>query len=141
MTTKAKKPTRLTKELLEMARGMRKSGVMPEAAYQKITMRHLAAQPPRPVVINADDIREMRERAQMSQAVFARHLNVTVGYISQLERGTKRATGAALMLLSVIQRKGMNELGLGLAVNDGPLVRPKRAIERRALARRKTARG
>jgi len=43
----------------------------------------------------------------MSQAVFAKHLNLTVGYISQLERGTKRPTGAALVLLNVIRRKGM----------------------------------
>ena len=43
----------------------------------------------------------------MSQAVFAHHLNVTMGYVSQLERGTKRPTGAALALLNVIRRKGI----------------------------------
>jgi putative transcriptional regulator len=39
--------------------------------------------------------------------VFARHLNLTVGYVSQLERGAKRPTGAALVLLNVIRRKGL----------------------------------
>jgi len=48
----------------------------------------------------------MREEAHMSQAVFAHYLNLTVGYVSQLERGTKRPTGAALVLLNVIRRKG-----------------------------------
>jgi len=43
----------------------------------------------------------------MSQAVFARHLNLTVGYVSQLERGVKQPTGAALVLLNVIRRKGI----------------------------------
>ncbi len=43
----------------------------------------------------------------MSQAVFARYLNVTTGYVSQLERGTKRPNGAALALLDVIRRKGI----------------------------------
>ena len=46
----------------------------------------------------------------MSQAVFARHLNVTVGYVSQLERGTKRPSGAALALLNVIHRKGIDAI-------------------------------
>ena len=46
----------------------------------------------------------------MSQAVFAHHLNVTTGYVSQLERGTKRPTGAALALLNVIRRKGIEAI-------------------------------
>lgn len=46
----------------------------------------------------------------MSQAVFARYLNVTVGYVSQLERGAKEPTGAALALLNVIERKGIEAL-------------------------------
>lgn len=46
----------------------------------------------------------------MSQAVFARHLNLTVGYVSQLERGAKRPTGAALALLNVIRRKGIEAI-------------------------------
>jgi putative transcriptional regulator len=46
----------------------------------------------------------------MSQAVFARCLNLTVGYVSQLERGAKRPTGAALALLNVIKRKGIEAI-------------------------------
>jgi putative transcriptional regulator len=52
-------------------------------------------------------IRAVRERAKMSQAVFARYLNLTAGYISLLERGTKQPTGPALALLNVIRRKGI----------------------------------
>ena len=43
----------------------------------------------------------------MSQAVFARVLNVTAGYVSQLERGVKTPAGPALALLHVIRRKGV----------------------------------
>ena len=46
----------------------------------------------------------------MSQAVFAHHLNVAPGYVSQLERGAKHPTGAALALLNVIRRKGMEAI-------------------------------
>ena len=52
----------------------------------------------------------MRECAKMSQAVFARYMNLTVGYVSQLERGTKRPTGAALALLNIIKRKGIEAI-------------------------------
>ena len=41
-TAKKKKTnTRLTKELPETARDMHASGIMDDAAYEKITMRHL----------------------------------------------------------------------------------------------------
>ena len=42
----------------------------------------------------------------LSQAAFARYLNLTPGYISQLERGAKQPKGPALTLLNVIRRKG-----------------------------------
>lgn len=112
MTTKTKTNARLTKELLETAKDMHASGVMSDAAYEKITMRHLgrAATGPVAAEITGDDIRAMREQAHMSQAVFAQYLNLTVGYVSQLERGAKRPTGAALALLNVIRRKGIEAI-------------------------------
>ena len=42
--------------------------------------------------------------------MFARYLNVSLGYLSQLERGAKQPTGAALALLNVIRRKGMEAI-------------------------------
>ena len=51
---------------------------------------------PKAEPITGEEIRALREKAHLSQAVFARHLNLTVGYVSQLERGAKRPTGAAL---------------------------------------------
>jgi putative transcriptional regulator len=43
----------------------------------------------------------------LSQAAFARYLNLTSGFVSQLERGAKRPTGPALALLNVIRAKGI----------------------------------
>ena len=103
---------RLTAELLESARDMRAIGAMDESTFKKITLRHLGGtgEAPTAAPISADDIRALRERARMSQAVFARLLNLTPGYVSQLERGAKRPTGAALALLNVIRRKGMEAI-------------------------------
>jgi putative transcriptional regulator len=108
MTTK-RKTSRLTDALLETAAEMHQSGLLDRAVYDKITMRHLGLNKMAPAEpMTGEEIRAVREQSKMSQAVFARHLNLTVGYVSQLERGTKRPTGAALALLNLIRRKGID---------------------------------
>ncbi len=105
------RPSRLTRALLEMADDMRRVGVMNAATHEKITLRHLGGRvdaPPDP--ITGDEIRSLREGAHLSQAVFARYLNLTTGYVSQLERGAKQPTGPALVLLNVIRRKGIGAI-------------------------------
>jgi putative transcriptional regulator len=105
------KTSRLAKALLKTAEDMRKAGLLDRAAHEEITLRHLGPRDgPRVVPITPQQIRVMRERARLSQAVFARYLNVTAVYISQLESGTKSPTGTALALLNVIKRKGIEVL-------------------------------
>jgi putative transcriptional regulator len=94
-----------------MAEDQHRVGVMDDATYRKITMRHLGPQSLNSAEpISGEQIRAMREQANLSQAVFARYLNLTVGYVSQLERGTKQPKGAALTLLNVIRRKGLQAI-------------------------------
>lgn len=108
---KDSKPSRLAKAMLETAKDMREAAILDERAYTKITMRHLGTKETTEIEpLSGRDIRAIRERAHMSQAVFAHHLNVTVGYVSQLERGAKRPTGPALVLLNVIRRKGIEAI-------------------------------
>ena len=108
---KDNKSSRLAKAMLETAKDMQQAGILDEKAYAKITMRHVGTKELSEVQpLTGKDIRAIRERAHMSQAVFAHHLNVTVGYVSQLERGTKRPTDPALVLLNVIRRKGMGAI-------------------------------
>ena len=112
MKTEKNKPSRLTKALLETAKDMKEAGVLGKAAYEKITMRHLSLKDKNKLIepLTGKDIRMIREQAHLSQAVFARYLNLTVGYLSQLERGIKHPTGAALALLNVIHRKGIDAI-------------------------------
>ncbi|MBI5129927.1 MAG: helix-turn-helix domain-containing protein [Rhodopseudomonas palustris] len=110
MATK-KRVSPLAKALLETADDMRKSGLMDKTCHDKITLRHLGdTKIPALAPITGAQIKSIRERANLSQAVFARYLNLTVGYVSQLERGTKQPTGAALALLNVIKRKGIDAI-------------------------------
>jgi putative transcriptional regulator len=107
MTTKAT-PSRLNEAILETAGDMHRLGIMDDATYQKITVRHLGEKAlPAATPMTGGEIRALREKAHLSQAVFARHLNLTVGYVSQLERGVKQPTGPALALLNIIRRKGI----------------------------------
>ena len=108
---KKKKTSRLAEALVETAGDMHKVGLLDQAGYDKITMRHLGmAGVPKLAPITATQIRAMRERANLSQAMFAHYLNLTADYVSKLECGTKRPTGAALALLNVIKRKGIAAL-------------------------------
>ena len=103
-----KKLSRLEEALLETAEGMNRVGIMNDEAYRKITIRHLGPNAPEIAKpMSAEEIRALREKANLSQAAFARYLNLTPGYISQLERGAKEPKGAALTLLNVIRRKGL----------------------------------
>jgi putative transcriptional regulator len=60
--------------------------------------------------ITSDEIRAIREREHLSQAVFANYLNLSTGYISQLERGLKQPKGPLLTLLSIVRRKGFDAI-------------------------------
>jgi putative transcriptional regulator len=103
--------SRLTRELLETASDMGASGIMNKATHEKITMRHMgSAAPVVEATLTGPEIRALREAANLSQAVFARYLNLTTGYVSQLERGAKRPSGPALVLLDVIRRKGIGAI-------------------------------
>ena len=107
---KIKPVSRFRQVILETAKDMHASGVMNDAAYCKITLRDQSDEPSpsaKPVTAAKSGA---RERTHMSQAVFARRLNLTVGHFSKLERGTVAPTGPALALLNVIKRNGLELL-------------------------------
>ncbi|MGA9071207.1 MAG: helix-turn-helix domain-containing protein [Terracidiphilus sp.] len=107
----SKKISSIVESILETAGDLHRHGLMNDEEYRKITIRHLGAEPlPTAQPIQGEEIRGLRERANMSQAAFARTLNLSVGYISQLERGTKQPKGPALALLNVIRRKGFEAI-------------------------------
>lgn len=75
---------------------------------EKRTLRRFDALCLTPVCsLTPEEIRELRQREHLSQAVFARYLNVTVGLVSQWERGEKSPSGASLKLLSLVKSKGL----------------------------------
>jgi putative transcriptional regulator len=100
------KKTRLLSEVHETARGLARIG-----AIDKHTLRDLDALClPAVRELSAKQIRAIRSRTQMSQAVFAAVLNTSVSTVQKWEIGEKRPSGPSLKLLNVIERKGIKAL-------------------------------
>ena len=99
----------LAAAILETADDLFEVGLLSPEKHAKITARHLKKLP-KPEPMTPDEIRALREQANLSQAALAHVLGVTTGYISRLERGEKRPTGAALAMLNVIHRKGIEAI-------------------------------
>ena len=98
--------SRIARVVHESAAGAHHAGVMDKRTIRKFDALCLAKVDP----LKPSEIQALRERENVSQAVLARHLNVTTGLISQWERGERRPSGPALTLLSLIKRKGLNVL-------------------------------
>lgn len=88
------------------ARDAHAAGVMDKTTMRKFDTLCLAPVDP----LSPEEIQALREREKVSQAVLARHLNVTTGLISQWERGERRPSGPALTLLALIKRRGLEIL-------------------------------
>ncbi len=60
--------------------------------------------------MSAAEIQGLRAQSNVSQAVFARILNVSKDLVSQWERGAKRPSGPSLKLLSLVKAKGLDAI-------------------------------
>ncbi len=80
-------------------------------AISKATMRDFdTACLAKPVEIKPKKIKQIRERNQVSQPIFARYLNTSESTVQKWESGAKRPSGMALKLLSVIEKHGLEVL-------------------------------
>lgn len=101
-TDKTKK--RLLKEARDMAKGLRDVGLM-----DVMTMREFDALCLSEVHdLSPNKIKAIRRKAKVSQAVFAKIINVSLAAIRQWERGERKPSGAALKLLNLIEKKGID---------------------------------
>lgn len=100
------KKSRLLSEVRATGRGLATVG-----ALDQQTMRDIEALCQPPVhELSAKQIRAIRDRTRMSQAVFAAVLNASVSTVQKWEIGEKRPGGPSLKLRNVIERKGVDAL-------------------------------
>ena len=81
-------------------------------AIDKATMRRFDISCLTPVAedLKPESIKQIRESAHMSQAIFALVLNVTKSLVSQWERGEKKPSGPSLKLLTLATTKGIDAI-------------------------------
>src|SRR5690348_3665279 len=97
---------RKLEEMRDPARGPMRIG-----AVDKQTLRQFdVLTVPRVHELSPKQIRSIRTRSHVSQAVFAAMLNTSVSTIQKWEIGEKRPSGPSLKLLNLIQRKGIDAL-------------------------------
>jgi putative transcriptional regulator len=59
---------------------------------------------------SSEDIRKIRSDAKVSQAVFAKYINVKAITVAAWEQGTKKPSGTAVRILDIVERKGLEAL-------------------------------
>lgn len=87
------------------------SALLHIGAIDKQTMRRFDKNALTPVhAFTPKQLRALRERENISQAVLADYLNVSTDFISKCERGERRPDGGTLKLLVLLEHKGLKAI-------------------------------
>lgn len=96
--------SRILKEVHNTAKGLHNTG-----AFSIITMREYDKLCLSPIhELDFKEIKELRERENVSQAIFAALLNISVSTVQKWEIGKKKPSSVALKLLNIIEKKGLD---------------------------------
>ena len=87
----------------ETAKGLHQAGVMDQLTLREFD--RLCLPPVEPLA--PEQIKHIRESTRVSQAVFARLLNISLSTVQKWEIGQKKPTGTALKLLHLVQKRGL----------------------------------
>ena len=79
------------------------TGLVDKATMRRFDKLCLAVVPE----YSPDEIKALRTRLKISQAVLASVINASANSIQKWERGVKRPSGTALKLLNLLDRKGL----------------------------------
>jgi putative transcriptional regulator len=95
--------TDLLEAVHQTAAGLFRAGAIPQMTMREFD--HLCLPPIVP--LEPQQIKRLRQKARVSQAVFAALLNTSVSTIQKWEIGDKKPTGTALKLLHLVRTKGI----------------------------------
>jgi putative transcriptional regulator len=101
--TTEKRKSRILEEMHDTANALRRAGLISKrqmGEFEALCRLDVQEMPPQ-------KIKELRNRAQVSQAVFAAVLNTSVSTVQKWEAGDKKPSGPSLKLLSLIDRGGL----------------------------------
>ena len=99
----SKKKSSILEAVHATAKGLHAAGAMDQVTLREFDRLCLPPVEPLP----PEEIKKIREASRVSQAVFARLLNTSLSTVQKWEIGQKRPTGAALKLLHLVQKRGL----------------------------------
>lgn len=100
------KDNSITAAVLETAQGLHDLGFIDQ---RKMREYELLCEEPLPQY-TSENIRNLREKYQLSQTVFATLLNISPSTVRQWEQGLKNPRGTSTKLLNILERKGIEAL-------------------------------
>lgn len=106
MTTQRKAESRIFDAVHETASDLHRLGFIDKRRMQKFNMLCLAPIPS----YDSAQIRAIRESFELSQAVLASVLNISLSTVRKWEIGEKHPSGPSLKLLNLLKRKGLAAL-------------------------------
>jgi len=98
-----KKRSKILDAVHETAKGLYAAGAIDQMTMRDFDQTCLSPVPP----LRPAEIKRIREREHVSQAVFAAILNTSLSTVQKWEIGQKRPTGTALKLLHLVQKNGL----------------------------------
>lgn len=107
MATPTRKPkSDILATVHESVAGLHKAGLVDQATMRGFDALCLTSVES----LSPAEILALREREQVSQAVFSLYLNVRKDAVSKWERGEKRPDGPSLKLLNLVKAKGLQAI-------------------------------
>ena len=106
MTPRKKFKTDAFAAIHESALALHGVGAIDKATMRKFDESCIAKTP----TFEATQIKQIRERAKVSQPIFAMYLNTSESTIQKWEAGTKKPSGMALKLLDIVHKHGIGVL-------------------------------
>ena len=106
MTPKKKFKTDAFAAIHKSALALHGVGAIDKATMRKFDESCIAKTP----TFEATQIKQIRERAKVSQPIFAMYLNTSESTIQKWEAGTKKPSGMALKLLDIVHKHGIGVL-------------------------------
>lgn len=102
--TQTRRKSRILEEVHETAWGLHSAGLIDKRRMGEFdALCNLAVHD-----IAPGQIKQIRQRANISQAVFAAVLNTSLSTVQKWEAGDKRPSGPSLKLLNLIERNGLD---------------------------------
>lgn len=96
----------ITEVMHSTVKGLHKAGLVDRVTMAKFDALCL----PTVRELTPAEIADLRERHNLSQAVFAHYLSIPTSTVQKWEQGQKKPSGPSLKLLNIVERKGLEAL-------------------------------